>query len=175
MFEHFHWLQRLPPDDNSRWTRFVRGKGYGTWSIAGIAPRIGVRETRPIMGDYVLNERDCQAGVKNQSHRDIITITDHAIDVHGRKGRLYELPNGAYGVPYRCLLPRGVENLYIASRAASFSHIAASSCRLCRTMMTLGQAAGNAAAMAVSERLTTRQVDVLALQKRLQEQGVELG
>ena len=93
---------------------------------------------------------------------------------HGRKGRLYEVPNGAYGVPYRCLLPKGVENLYIASRAASFSHIAASSCRLCRTMMTLGQAAGNAAVMAVRQGLKTRQVDVAELQAELVAQGVAI-
>jgi len=78
----------------------------------------------------------------------------------------------AHRVPYRCLLPRGVENLYIASRAASFSHIAASSCRLCRTMMTLGQAAGTAAATAAKEHLTTRQVDVAELQAKLTSQGV---
>jgi hypothetical protein len=174
VMEHFYWLQRLPPGDGSRWTRFVRGVGYGTWSIAGIAPRIGVRETRRILGDYVLTEHDCQAGLKHQRHNDVIAITDHAVDVHGRKGRLYELPHGAYGVPYRCLLPRGVENLFIASRAASFSHIAASSCRLCRTMMTLGQAAGNAAAMAVRGGVMTRQIDVPELQKKLTEQGVEL-
>ena len=63
VLEHFYWLQRLPADDpKSRWTRFVRGKGYGTWSIAGVAPRIGVRETRRILGDYVLTEKDCLAG-----------------------------------------------------------------------------------------------------------------
>ena len=45
---------------------------------------------------------------RNQKHKDIIAITDHAVDIHGRKGRLYEVPNGPYGVPYRCLLPRGV-------------------------------------------------------------------
>ena len=142
--------------------------------LIGAGTQIGVRETRRMLGDYVMNERDCQAGVKNQDHRDIIAITDHAVDIHGRKGRLYEVPNGPYGVPYRCLLPLGVDNLFVASRAASFSHIAASSCRLCRTMMTLGQAAGNAAAMAVSERLTNRQVDIGELQKRLVAQGVAI-
>ncbi len=174
VLEHFFWLQQLPADDGSRWTRFVRDKGYGTWVIAGVAPRIGVRETRRILGDYVLNEHDCQAGLKGQTHPDIIAITDHAVDIHGRKGRLYEVPNGAYGVPYRCLTPKGVDNLYIASRAASFSHIAASSCRLCRTMMTLGQAAGNAAAMAVAQGSQARQVDVAALQAKLTAQGVAI-
>jgi hypothetical protein len=174
VLEHFFWLQRLPADDGSRWTRFVRGKGYGTWAICGIAPRIGVRETRRILGDYVLTEHDCQAGAAAQGHHDIIAVTDHAVDVHGRKGRLYEVPNGPYGIPYRCLLPQEVQNLYIASRAASFSHIAASSCRLCRTMMTLGQAAGNAAALAVKHRLTTRQVDIRELQLQLTSQGVAI-
>ena len=87
---------------------------------------------------------------------------------------IVQMPNGPYGVPYRCLLPRGVENLYIASRAASFSHIAASSCRLCRTMMTLGQAAGNAAAIAAKHRLATRQIDVAKLQTRLRAQRVAI-
>jgi hypothetical protein len=174
VLEHFFWLQRLPADGESRWTRFVRGQGYGTWSISGIAPRIGVRETRRILGDYVLTENDCQAGTQNQKHADIIAVTDHAVDIHGKKGRLYELPNGPYGVPYRCLLPRDAENLLIASRAASFSHIAASSCRLCRTMMTLGQAAGNAAAMCIKNNAAPREVDVPRLQAQLASQGVAI-
>jgi hypothetical protein len=170
--EHFFWLQRLPGDD--RWARRTKGKGYSTWAITNVAPRIGVRETRRVMGDYVLTEHDCQAGVKNQTHPDIIAVTDHAVDIHGRKGRLYEVPNGYYGVPYRCLLPRGVANLMIASRAASFSHIAASSCRLCRTMMTLGQAAGNAAAMATAAGVGPRDVDTNDLQAQLVKQGVTI-
>jgi hypothetical protein len=170
--EHFHWLRSLDPKREPGWTRHTQGKGYSTWKIVGVAPQLGVRESRRILGDYVLIEQDCQAGVRNQKHPDIVALTDHAVDVHGRKGRLYEVPNGAYGVPYRCLLPRGVRNLLIASRAASFSHIAASSCRLSRTMMTLGQAAGTAAAMAVGKRQEPREVDVPKLQASLQGAGV---
>lgn len=170
VLEHFYWLQRLEP--GQRWNRYTGPEGYSTWTIAGVAPRIGVRETRRILGDYVLTEHDCRAGVKNQKHADVIAISDHAVDIHGSKGRLYEVPNGPYGVPYRCLLPRGVSNLMIASRAASFSHIAASSCRLCRTMMTLGQAAGTAAAMGVKHHADPRQVDVPELQAKLQAGGV---
>jgi hypothetical protein len=173
--EHFHWLQRLEPKPGLRWTRFTGGRGYGTWSICGVAPRLGVRESRRILGDYVLTERDCRAGVKGQTHGDIVAISDHAVDLHGRKGRLYEVPNGPYGIPYRCLLPKGVANLIVASRAASFSHIAASSCRLCRTMMTLGQAAGNAAALCVRHDIAPRQVDGAALQAALVAQGVAVG
>lgn len=172
VLEHFYWLQKLDPRKKTRWTRFTGPAGYSTWTISGIAPRIGVRETRRIIGDYVLTEHDCLAGVGGQKHGDIIAISDHAVDIHGRKGRLYEVPNGPYGIPYRCLLPRGVKNLMIASRAASFSHVAASSCRLSRTMMTLGQAAGHAAVLCVKHRVSPRQVDMRQLQADLKSQGV---
>ena len=64
----------------------------------------------------------------------------------------------AYGVPYRCLLPRGTENVLIAGRAASFSAIAASSCRLSRTMMQLGEAAGVAAHLSCKNGTALRSV-----------------
>lgn len=160
VYEHFHWMRAE--------------NGYGTWSIAGVAPEIGVRETRRVMGECVLTEHDCQAGVKNQPHEDIVAITDHAVDIHGPKHKLYEVPNGAYGVPFRCLLPKRVMNLMIACRAASFSHIAASSCRLSRTMMTLGQAAGTAAALHTRHGTPLRAIDAAALRKELAGQGVEL-
>jgi hypothetical protein len=149
-------------------------EGLGTWMLAAMAPEIGVRESRRIVGEYVLREQDCLGGVRGQDHADPIAITDHSLDVHGAHGGLRELPNGAYGVPYRCLLPRGTTNLLVACRAASFSQIAASSCRLQRTMIALGQAAGNAAAMAVQDGAPPRSIDVPALQSALRNQGVEL-
>jgi hypothetical protein len=155
------------------WQLHTRG-GFKSWAIAAIAPEIGVRETRRIVGEYVLREQDCLAGLAGQDHADIIAITDHSLDVHGSRGGLRELPNGAYGVPYRCLLPKGTSNLLVACRAASFSHIAASSCRLQRTMIALGQAAGNAAAMSVADEVPLRSIDVAALQTGLRGQGVEL-
>lgn len=155
------------------WQLHTRG-GFKSWVISAIAPEIGVRETRRIVGEYVLREQECLAGLPGQDHQDTIAITDHSLDIHGSHGGLRELPNGAYGVPYRCLLPKGACNLLVACRAASFSHIAASSCRLQRTMITLGQAAGNAAAMAVEEGAPLRSIDVAALQSTLTRQGVEL-
>ena len=102
----------------------------------------------------------------------MIGVTDHAVDIHGSRHRLYEMPNGPYGVPLRCLLPKGPANLMIASRAGGFSHIAASSCRLSRTMITLGQAAGTAAAMCVRNRIPPRQIDVAKLRRTLTSQRV---
>lgn len=160
VYDNFYWMQTE--------------RGYETWSISGVAPEIGVRETRRIVGEHMLTENDVLQGVKNQEHEDIIAITDHAVDVHGPKSKLYEVPNGAYGVPYRCLLPKNTENLMIACRSASFTHIAASSCRLSRTMMTMGQAAGIAAAVCCAQKMTVRDMDIPALRKELAHQGVEL-
>lgn len=163
VYEHFHWMQT-----SSRYGDFR------TWTIAGIAPQIGVRETRRVVCEYMLNEHDCQRGVGGQEHEDIVAITDHAVDIHGPKHRLYEVPNGAYGVPFRCLLPRNTVNLMVACRGAGFSHIAASSCRLSRTMITLGQAAGLAAAVSVRDGAPLRALDMAALRRELTAQGVEL-
>jgi len=168
---HWQWLQSLRPG-SSRWNRLAGPKGYSTWTICGIAPRLGIRETRRIVTDYVLTENDCRAGLRGQRHRDVIGVTDHAVDIHGSRHRLYEMPNGPYGVPLRCLLPKGPANLMIASRAGGFSHIAASSCRLSRTMITLGQAAGTAAAICVRNRIPPRQIDIAELRRALRSQRV---
>jgi len=77
-------------------------------------------------------------------------------------------------VPYRCLIPKGWRNLLIAGRAAGFSSIAASSCRLIRTMMQLGQAAGNAAALAQEIGVDLPDVRPDRLRERLRQQHVQL-
>ena len=79
-----------------------------------------------------------------------------------------------YGIPYRCLLPKGVDNLLVACRGASFSSIAASSCRLSRTMMALGHAAGTACALAKEKTLRLREVPADDLRRSLREQHMEL-
>lgn len=169
---HFYKLQQLPPDD--RWASRTRGKGWGTWAISAIAPRLGVRETRRMVTEYVLNENDCVGGLSQQSHSDIVALADHHIDIHGSNRIPYTFPKEAFGVPYRCLLPKGLKNLLVASRSAGFSHIAASAVRLQRSLMTLGQAAGNAAAMAATQRIGVNQIDIKDLQARLRTQKVEI-
>ena len=149
-------------------------KGFENYAIVGVAPELGVRESRRIVGEYTLNENDIQRGSAKCKHDDIVAITDHAVDIHGASHMLHEVPSGPYGIPYRCLIPKWCDNLLVASRAASFSHIAASSARLSRTMMTLGQAAGNAAAMAIKSKTNLRNLNVKELREKLAKQGVEL-
>jgi len=149
------------------WPEFQR------FRIAWIAPALGIRESTRIVGEYVLTLHDLRAGISKEQHPDIVTIADHAIDRHGAGGIGGEMME-PYGIPYRCLVPKGFKNLLIACRGASFSSIAASSCRLSRTMMQLGQAAGTAAALAQEQGVDLPDVPPEALQARLREQHVQL-
>ena len=159
---HWHYLQTRPD-----FPEFQR------YTISWIAPSLGVRETARVVGEYILTEHDILKGISCQTDPDIITLADHAMDRHGEGGGCVELRE-PYGVPYRCLLPKGIDNLLVACRGASFSSIAASSCRLSRTMMALGHAAGVAAALAKENGATLRAVPAEALRETLRLQHAEL-
>jgi len=124
----------------------------------------------------MLTENDVRAGVDRQQHPDVVCIADHALDTHGdESGRAG--PRGLaqpYGVPYRCLLPRGYGNLLVACRGAGFTSLAASSCRLSRTMMQLGQAAGTAVALARARGISLPEVPADALREDLRRQHVQV-
>lgn len=150
---------------------------FQAYRISWIAPGLGVREGHRLVGRRVLTEHDLLAGVSAQTDPDIITIADHARDTHGADtgragcGELSE----PYGVPFRCLLPAEVDNLAVACRGASLSSVAASSCRLSRTMMQFGQAVGTAVSLALAEGLDSLEdVSPTALRQSLQRQHVEL-
>ena len=147
---------------------------FRRYRIAWLAPALGVRETRRIVGDYVLTEHDVRGGLSRQTHPDMIAIADHALDTHGSHAHGIGELREPYGVPYRCLIPKGYRNLLIACRAASFSSLAASSCRLSRTMMQLGQAAGTAAALAKELNVDLPDVPPDRLRAALREQHVQL-
>ncbi len=151
---HWRWLQAHP--------------AFEGYELHSVAPMLGIRESYRVVGEYVLTQHDLLAGIKKQRHPDLIAIADHSMDVHGAGGRrVHGELAGPYGIPYRCLVPKGWSNLLVACRGASFSHIAASSCRLSRTMISLGHAAGVGAAMAAKAGVPVRQIDVPALQRKL--------
>ena len=114
----------------------------------------GRRESRRLMGDYILTQDDCTSG---RRFEDAISYSGWAIDVHhpegiysGKKGPLYcarkvPLPT----IPYRCLYSANIDNLLMAGRNISVTHIALGTVRVQNTIATLGQAAGTAAAMCV--------------------------
>jgi hypothetical protein len=132
---HWHWLQGY--------------EAFAGHEFDSFAPMLGIRESYRVVGEYVLTQHDLMAGLEKQTHPDLIALADHSMDVHGSGSKhLGGELKGPYGVPFRCLIPKGWQNLLVAGRCASFSQIAASSCRLNRTMIQLGRAAGAAAALA---------------------------
>jgi len=151
----------------TKWPEFRR------YRISWIAPALGLRETTRVVGEYILTENDLRAGLSAQNHPDVVAIADHAMDRHGTGGGAKELSE-PYGIPYRCLIPKGMKNLLVSCRGASFSSIAASSCRLSRTMMQLGQAAGTAAALAERSSADLPDVQITELRAALRAQRVEL-
>lgn len=159
---HWHFIQTHYPE-------------FRAYRISWIAPSLGVREGPRVKGEYVLTELDVRSGLSHQKHEDIIAIADHAFDVHGNGSRGCVELREPYGVPFRCLIPRGWENLLVAGRGASFTHIAASSCRLSRTMMDLGHAAGSAVAVAMADGTSVSEVNVRKLQDILIKDGADLG
>jgi hypothetical protein len=149
-------------------------KEFRNFKVIWTAPSLGIRESRRIVGDYVLTEHDLLAGISGQKHSDIIALADHAMDTHGSHNRGIGELKEPYGVPYRCLIPKGRRNLLIACRAASFSSLASSSCRLSRTMMQLGQAAGTAVALAKKLAVELPDVPAKQLRDELRKQHVQL-
>ena len=140
------------------------------------AAEIGVRESRMIMGDYVLTEQDCRNCMKFE---DAIAACNYDIDIHNPEGTgtsHYYFPTGTYyTIPYRSLIPRGVENLLVAGRCISSDHGAQASYRIMPVVCCLGEAAGEAVALAVGEKCMVREIDVPTLQKNLKQKGAFIG
>lgn len=139
------------------------------------APQLGVRETRRIMGEYVLDARDVLNGARFE---DSVARGWYPIDVHepDRTGVLSGLkPPIPYDIPYRCLVPKAVEGLLVTGRCISVDNLALGSTRIQSTSMALGQAAGLAAALCVEKHLLPRQLDGKLVHAALVKAGCNLG
>lgn len=136
-------------------------------------PVAGARESRRIVGDYVLTGDDVRQG---RRHDDVIVLGAWRLDRHPADQPGYHpIPwTPPYDIPYRTLLPQRVENLLVAGRCHSATSEALASSRVTATAMGMGQAAGAAAAMAAAAEQTPRDVDLCALQARLLAAGAIL-
>lgn len=124
--------------------------GFSRAYLLQTGPQIGVRESRRIIGRAVLVDSDVRDGRIPESS---VTLCCYPIDVHNPEGSdtQFEMTEGvasAYGIPWECLVPKGVENLAAAGRCISATHEAAGSFRVMPTCMTLGEAVGTAVALA---------------------------
>jgi len=137
-----------------------------------LAPRIGVRESNRILGEHVVTENDLRSG---KLPDDTIAIGDYPLDIWSDdypgldEGRL-----PGYGIPYRALVPKGVDGLLLAGKCISGSHLAMSAYRVQPIVASIGQAAGVAAAWCVREKWQPRQADPAAIRPVLRGQGQNL-
>lgn len=156
--------------------RFLRTyiPGFEHAYVMDTAPYLGIRETRRIVGEYVLNRDDI---LSCRRFPDGIALASYPIDLHDPQGAdcTLEHPPGVYGIPFGCLIPQGIANLLVVGRCISTTHEALAAIRVMPTGMALGQAGGTAVAMAAEDRLVdVRQIDSQRLRQRLMDQGANV-
>jgi hypothetical protein len=162
---------------------FIRDRtpGFEDSYIVDIAPQIGIRETRRIIGPYQLTEDDVLGCA---DFDDTIGVNGWPVESHVAGTVEFRWQRGERGfnqLPFRIILPgtggdgRRVGNLYVTGRCASMTHGAQSAARVTGPCFVMGQAAGVAASMALAADVAGDAVDVPELQQRLQDEGAYLG
>ena len=151
--------------------------GFENSALLDTAAHIGVRETRRVVGEYMLTLADLQSGVRFD---DTVALCGYPVDIHdptGAGGGMADAPPSAniYAIPYRVLVPRDVDGLLVAGRAVSATHEALAAIRVMPPCFAMGEAAGTAAAMAIAGNAMPRHLDTTALRDRLRGQGAYLG
>jgi hypothetical protein len=133
------------------------------------ATGIGVRETRRILGEYVVTEQDAINGTR---FPDVIAISSNPMpSYHGKR---FFFNHEGFDIPYRSLVPKKVESIVLTGRCISCEQAPFQSARSMAPAMAIGHASGCAAAMAAKSNTPPRKLDVKALQKLLLSQNAEL-
>jgi hypothetical protein len=171
MFEIFRFLRRRVP-------------GFANARLLGSSYQVGVRETRHILGDYVLTLEDVLSG---RDFADTIARGAYPVDLHDVREGAEELGDRvggggvtlrrierAYGIPLRCLVPSGLDGVVVAGRAISATHEAGGSARGQAVCMATGHAAGTLAGLACRRSGRIRDVEVAEIQDTLKRQGAIL-
>lgn len=152
--------------------RFLRERvpGFEHSILAGIAARVGVRETRRVIGQHTLTEDDIMGG---RRFDDTIALGAGPMDLHESKGTGLELwvPDKPFEIPLRALLPRSVEGVVVAGRAMSATRDANGGSRHMGTAMCLGEAAGLYAALVARGEATLHDSAAGRIRGVLRERG----
>lgn len=150
--------------------------GYENIKVIGSGTTTGVRESRRIMGDYVIDADELSAGKRFSDvivHDALFIVDIHNPDGAGQAEEKIQYCQ-PYDLPYRCFLPKGLEGLMVAGRCISGTHRAHASYRVMSICMAMGEAIGIAAALSVQNGCTPRRLDVALLQKTMTEKGIVL-
>jgi hypothetical protein len=151
-------------------------QGFENCRVKSSPSTLGVRETRRIMGDYILNDEDIVSGARFNDvvvHKAWFLVDIHNPSGSGQAEGWAKNPK-PYDIPYRCLLPQKIENLLVSGRCISGTHRAHASYRVMGICLALGEAAGAAAALAASKGISPRVLDVKLLQGELRRLGAVL-
>ena len=163
VFEYLDFLRATAP-------------GFERAEISSIAPQVGVRETRRILGEYVLQESEALEGKKFD---DAVALGAWPVEFHdpatGRiQWKFLEADDDYYTIPMRCLIPLKINNLVMAGRCISTTHIEQASTRVIGPSFAMGEAAGALAARSLDSNTMPRMVPAEMVQKELKRHGAIL-
>ncbi|WP_036026374.1 FAD-dependent oxidoreductase, partial [Bradyrhizobium yuanmingense] len=188
--EDGHAINGVEPDDLTRGEiegrkqalaayEFLRSAvpGFEKSYIVDLPPQLGLRETRRIKGGYQLSGDDVLGCA---SFADSIGVNGWPIEAHVPGDVVFTFPpipesRGYNELPYRMLVPEGVDNLLVAGRCASMTHEGQSAARVSGACFAMGEAAGSAAALALSGNRIPREIPIEKLQETLKQQGAFIG
>lgn len=149
--------------------------GFEHTVLLQTGPHIGIRESRKINGIYKLTADDL---LQNRMFSDAIAMGGYPIDIHSPDGAAMKhrmlKPGSWYPIPYRCLVTNEISNLLVAGRCVSATHEACAAIRLTPIVMTMGQAAGTAAAQSVKHQQAVNTLPIEPLRAQLVQDGVFL-
>lgn len=131
---------------------------------------LGIRQTRFFYGEYVITGDDVLQG---RRFDDAIAVAANPV-IHYYGYRRF-LEHAGYTIPYKAIMPKKIENMYVIGRCMSSDQIAYESWRAMAHILAIGEAAGTAAALCTKDEVLPRKLDVKKLQERLIEQGCEIG
>lgn len=161
MYEVIAYLRDFVPGFESAW-------------LERSAAFMGIRESRVIVGKYVMTAQDI---LEQKQFEDVIAVAGYPVDIHHAKGGDCTMLfcEDAYPIPYGVLVPEKIEGLLVAGRCSAMDHEAMAATRVMSTCMALGEAAGNAARIAIADGVEVSAVDVTKVQQALLENGAFLG
>jgi FAD dependent oxidoreductase len=151
--------------------------GFENAFISEMGTQLGIRESRRIIGDYLLTEDDC---LNCADFDDAIGVNGWPVERHVAGSVLIKFPpipqsRGFNQLPYRMIVPQRIENLLVIGRCASMTHEGQSAARVSGSCFAMGQAAGTAADIVLKTNAAPRNIGVAALQARLEQDGAYLG
>ncbi len=127
------------------WHVLQKEKGFDDFKLSFIFPMVGVREGYRLIGKRILCEEDI---IKPQAKSNFVAFADHSLDIHSAENKKSaQALQQSYGIPFDCCLTNEVDNIAVACRGISVSQKVASSCRLQRTIMQIGESIGKIAAL----------------------------